>query len=849
MIVASMHAADEAQARGGDRAEVPARHGERELAAAAVQRAVDEQDGHAREQEAQDRRDLLVVAADVGVRQDVERHERHGIPALSGRTLTWPRLAAADRAALAVAWRALWVSRLVVWLGGLGALGDLGRLGARRRLRPGRRDRAVRRARRRARGAGRRWDAVWFLAIANDGYGDERARGVLPAVPAAGEAGGAVIGSPVVAGILVSTAAFLAALGRCCTGSPSSSWARAPRAARSGASRCFPMAFFRSAVYSESLFLALSVGAVYAARTERWAWAGGARRRSAAATRSAGVLLVVPLVLLHVDAHGWRRRSSLAWLGAGAARARGVLRRARAGGRRPAGAVRAPRTCGSARSPGRSWAPGTAPWRRGTARASSPPARASACTSRRGRRRHGGVAPQPRAVRVPRRSRCPRSSASPRRLPLAYVAYAVAALALPLSYPVAPQPLMSLPRFLLVLFPLFMWLGLVGVARRPRRGPLRSSAVGSPGSPRSPRSSRPGTGSRDAGRCPARRARDAGRPAAPVAAARRAARRARRRGHRGRGAGGAAGGDRLLPRAPRRWPATARGSPSCAGAARRCCARRCPSTRVEVGDLERGAARSLRFRPIRRCRRRSRALRERGARLVVVSNWDVSLHDVLRDTGLDALLDGVVTSAEIGAAKPDPAHVPPRARARGRRRAGGGAARRRRPRRRRRGRAGGGDHAGARRRATASGPPAGRARWCAALRRTPTLERRMSIPPPWHAGLRQPRAAAGAAGGPGRRRRRPRGLPPWRPWTSIVALVAAFAGDARRRAARHVDRRRDRCATSRTRRPRSTSSRTVVAGRLPHRGGAVLRAHGAAATPRSSGFARRASGAPPADRR
>jgi hypothetical protein len=48
-----------------------------------------------------------------------------------------------------------------------------------------------------------------------------------------------------------------------------------------------------------------------------------------------------------------------------------------------------------------------------------------------------------------------------RRLPLAYGAYVVAALALPLSFPVGPQPLMSLPRFLAVLFPLFMWLALV----------------------------------------------------------------------------------------------------------------------------------------------------------------------------------------------------------------------------------------------------------------------------------------------------------------------------------------------------------------------------------------------------
>jgi hypothetical protein len=47
-----------------------------------------------------------------------------------------------------------------------------------------------------------------------------------------------------------------------------------------------------------------------------------------------------------------------------------------------------------------------------------------------------------------------------RRLPAAYGAYVVAALALPLSYPVGPQPLMSLPRFVAVLFPLAIWLAL-----------------------------------------------------------------------------------------------------------------------------------------------------------------------------------------------------------------------------------------------------------------------------------------------------------------------------------------------------------------------------------------------------
>jgi putative hydrolase of the HAD superfamily len=38
----------------------------------------------------------------------------------------------------------------------------------------------------------------------------------------------------------------------------------------------------------------------------------------------------------------------------------------------------------------------------------------------------------------------------------------------------------------------------------------------------------------------------------------------------------------------------------------------------------------------------------------VVSNWDVSLHDVLERAGLGELFDGVLTSAEAGARKPSP---------------------------------------------------------------------------------------------------------------------------------------------------------------------------------------------------
>jgi putative hydrolase of the HAD superfamily len=48
------------------------------------------------------------------------------------------------------------------------------------------------------------------------------------------------------------------------------------------------------------------------------------------------------------------------------------------------------------------------------------------------------------------------------------------------------------------------------------------------------------------------------------------------------------------------------------------------------------------------------ALHALGLRLVVVSNWDVSLGAVLERLGLSEWLDGVVTSAAVGVAKPDP---------------------------------------------------------------------------------------------------------------------------------------------------------------------------------------------------
>jgi putative hydrolase of the HAD superfamily len=78
-------------------------------------------------------------------------------------------------------------------------------------------------------------------------------------------------------------------------------------------------------------------------------------------------------------------------------------------------------------------------------------------------------------------------------------------------------------------------------------------------------------------------------------------------------------------------------------------------TALPLADVEEALLGAVRFRPYPEVPHALARLRAGGARLAVVSNWDVSLHDVLERTGLRALVDAVVISAELGAAKPDPA--------------------------------------------------------------------------------------------------------------------------------------------------------------------------------------------------
>jgi HAD superfamily hydrolase (TIGR01509 family) len=76
---------------------------------------------------------------------------------------------------------------------------------------------------------------------------------------------------------------------------------------------------------------------------------------------------------------------------------------------------------------------------------------------------------------------------------------------------------------------------------------------------------------------------------------------------------------------------------------------------IEPADFVSDFVSSLRFEPIPGAVPACEALVAAGLRLGVVSNWDIGLHDHLAGLKLDGLLSTVVTSAEAGAPKPDPA--------------------------------------------------------------------------------------------------------------------------------------------------------------------------------------------------
>lgn len=299
-----------------------------------------------------------------------------------------------------------------------------------------------------------REDALWFLRIATSGYrvGDGSAA-FFPLYPLLVRVVTAIVGGhPLLASLVVSNGAFLLAL---VVLYDLTARELSERVARTTIVyvAVFPTSFFFLAPYSESTFLLLSVATFWFARRDRWALAALAGVL-AALTRSIGIVLAPALVVMAFERS--RRGGGSLWgrVAAGASVLLGPLAY----------------LAWWAVARGDALAPldAQASWQRELSFPLTTLARAIRLAADVGIVNQGywiidvlvtGVV----VVAV---------VAGWRRLPVGYLVYSLGSLLLPLSYPFPDRPLLSMPRFVAVLFPAF-WV----MADASERGRLPHTAV------------------------------------------------------------------------------------------------------------------------------------------------------------------------------------------------------------------------------------------------------------------------------------------------------------------------------------------------------------------------------------
>ena len=139
-----------------------------------------------------------------------------------------------------------------------------------------------------------RWDAVHYLDVATKGYGGTD-MAFFPLFPLLIRILGALTGNHLIAGLLISNASFFFGLLYLYKLLEHEYDRTVARRAIFYVS-IFPSAVFFSAVYTESLFFFLTVASFYYMREHKW-WHAGAIGFLAALTRSEGVLLAVPFAI------------------------------------------------------------------------------------------------------------------------------------------------------------------------------------------------------------------------------------------------------------------------------------------------------------------------------------------------------------------------------------------------------------------------------------------------------------------------------------------------------------------------------------------------------------------------
>jgi hypothetical protein len=318
-----------------------------------------------------------------------------------------------------------------------------------------------------------RWDSGWYLSIAQGGYDHQLARtAFFPLYPVLMRGLGLAVGSDLIAGVVISLAAFWVALALLHRLASLELGGQAAELTVLLVAFC-PVAYFFSAIYTESLYLALSLACLLCARSGRWALAG-LLGGLAALSRNSGAVLIVPVVLMFL--YGPRTDAAPAPVRAGWAR---LLPRYRL----------TPAILWSALIPlgllvylgylGLTMHDALAPfhaqalWYRHFGVFAGVWKGAVAAWDGLRQLVHGPPPP----IYFKLAGGDPLQVAGEnlllfaslilglialvgvfRTLPFAYFAYAVCSLVLPLSEPVIPQPLASLPRYEVVVFPLFMWL-------------------------------------------------------------------------------------------------------------------------------------------------------------------------------------------------------------------------------------------------------------------------------------------------------------------------------------------------------------------------------------------------------
>lgn len=152
-----------------------------------------------------------------------------------------------------------------------------------------------------------RWDALWYLGIAQHGYSSAQATAFFPLYPLLIRATTFAIGGHwLAAGLIVANLGTLGGFVGLALLAAHEAGGEAPAWGSIRVLAAYPLAFFLAAPYSDGLFFAFAALGLLAARRRRWGWATLCVCL-AMLVRPTGVILAAAVLCEYASAHGfWR---------------------------------------------------------------------------------------------------------------------------------------------------------------------------------------------------------------------------------------------------------------------------------------------------------------------------------------------------------------------------------------------------------------------------------------------------------------------------------------------------------------------------------------------------------------